>query len=222
MRRWMTALGLCVLTAAAGAQRGGGDRWEFFEERYDGDSDGAITLKEYGRDEKTFKRLDTNGDGKLTSADFASGRRRGRGGRDPKRMRARLFERVIDTDENGEVSAGEWKAFLGALPKKGVVDARDFAAAGVPRRMARMVPPMFDVDGDGSATRAEVEKVFGELDRNRDGKLAAGEISGGALPRVGDVAPDFDLPTLANVKKTVKLSSFAGKRPVALIFGSYT
>lgn len=39
--------------------------------------------------------------------------------------------------------------------------------------------------------------------------------------RVGDAAPDFTLP---DVKKSreVKLSSFQGKKPVVLIFGSYT
>jgi len=39
--------------------------------------------------------------------------------------------------------------------------------------------------------------------------------------RAGDPAPDFTLP---DVKKTreVKLSSFQGKKPVVLIFGSYT
>ena len=39
--------------------------------------------------------------------------------------------------------------------------------------------------------------------------------------KAGDVAPDFELKTLDG-KQTVKLSSFRGKRPVALIFGSYT
>jgi hypothetical protein len=37
----------------------------------------------------------------------------------------------------------------------------------------------------------------------------------------GDMAPDFELKTLDG-KRTVKLSSFRGKKPVALIFGSYT
>ncbi len=35
-------------------------------------------------------------------------------------------------------------------------------------------------------------------------------------------APDFDLPVLSDRIRTVRLSSFRGKRPVALIFGSYT
>ena len=42
--------------------------------------------------------------------------------------------------------------------------------------------------------------------------------------KVGDDAPDFDLKRL-NAKEgdpTVKLSSFEGKKPVFLIFGSYT
>jgi cytochrome oxidase Cu insertion factor (SCO1/SenC/PrrC family) len=39
--------------------------------------------------------------------------------------------------------------------------------------------------------------------------------------RVGDVAPDFKLKTM-NGSREVTLSSFKGKRPVVLIFGSYT
>jgi hypothetical protein len=38
---------------------------------------------------------------------------------------------------------------------------------------------------------------------------------------VGDVAPDFELPTLDGAAR-VRLSSFRGTRPVVLVFGSYT
>ena len=41
-------------------------------------------------------------------------------------------------------------------------------------------------------------------------------------PKVGDVAHDFTLPTLGDREKTVSLSDFRDKRPVGLIFGSYT
>ncbi len=37
----------------------------------------------------------------------------------------------------------------------------------------------------------------------------------------GDLAPDFQLPTLDH-QDTVRLSSFRGSRPVVLVFGSYT
>ena len=42
-----------------------------------------------------------------------------------------------------------------------------------------------------------------------------------ATPNVGEMAPDFELHD-ANGQNPVKLSSFRGKKPVALIFGSYT
>ena len=38
----------------------------------------------------------------------------------------------------------------------------------------------------------------------------------------GDVAFDFSLPRLDEPDGTVTLSDFAGRQPVALIFGSYT
>ncbi len=39
--------------------------------------------------------------------------------------------------------------------------------------------------------------------------------------QIGDQAPDFALPLL-DYSQTVSLSSFRGKQPVVLIFGSYT
>jgi hypothetical protein len=43
---------------------------------------------------------------------------------------------------------------------------------------------------------------------------------GGNL-RVGDVAPDFALPT-HDKSETVRLADFRGEKPVVLVFGSYT
>ncbi len=40
-------------------------------------------------------------------------------------------------------------------------------------------------------------------------------------PHVGDVPPDFNLKRMGDEER-VRLSSFKGERPVALIFGSYT
>ena len=37
----------------------------------------------------------------------------------------------------------------------------------------------------------------------------------------GEMAPDFDLRLVQSTKQ-VRLSSFRGKRPVALVFGSYS
>ncbi len=40
-------------------------------------------------------------------------------------------------------------------------------------------------------------------------------------PKVGDLAPDFTLPT-HDGKEVIQLSSQRGKLPVVLIFGSFT
>jgi peroxiredoxin len=44
---------------------------------------------------------------------------------------------------------------------------------------------------------------------------------GAGAPRVGDLAPDFEL-TDASGNRQIRLSDFRGRKPVALIFGSFT
>jgi hypothetical protein len=103
----------------------------------------------------------------------------------------------------------------------------------------------FDRNRDGQISRQEIEnaiKLFDKLDRNDDGQLdrqelnqairrsgrpgeiitpaAKGERHSDSLA-VGDEAPDFTLPSPAG-KSEVQLSSFRGKRPVVLVFSSFT
>lgn len=40
-------------------------------------------------------------------------------------------------------------------------------------------------------------------------------------PKIGEIAPDFTLHDVAG-KNPVMLSDFRGKKPVALVFGSFT
>ena len=40
-------------------------------------------------------------------------------------------------------------------------------------------------------------------------------------PKVGEMAPDFELTDITGTQ-TVRLSDFRGKRPVVLLFGSFT
>ncbi len=44
---------------------------------------------------------------------------------------------------------------------------------------------------------------------------------GADAPRVGDLAPDFEF-TDASGNRQIRLSDFRGRKPVALIFGSFT
>jgi hypothetical protein len=92
-----------------------------------------------------------------------------------------------------------------------------------------------DTNKDGKLSREELQRVEDRLGRFLDGKADSrpggrpGETvtppaKGGRQPdklKVGDPAPDFTLPFAAG-KKEVRLASFRDKRPVVLIFGSYT
>ena len=57
--------------------------------------------------------------------------------------------------------------------------------------------------------------------RTRQKLKAQLEEADARAPRVGDVAPDFELVGVDG-QATVRLSSYHGQKPVALIFGSYT
>lgn len=101
----------------------------------------------------------------------------------------------------------------------------------------------YDKNGDKKIQRTEYPRsdaAWKNLDRTGDGVLEAADFerqgpklrpnevirdhNGPAekLPKVGAPAPDFELAMLGVKDKKVKLSSFAGKQPVALIFGSWT
>ncbi len=101
----------------------------------------------------------------------------------------------------------------------------------------------YDRNQDGQLTADEYDRgqaAFSQLDRNRDGVVTAADWSvdsqqakaanrkrrqtpsDTAAPAVGQLAPDFELPLVKDSDRRVRLSSFAGQKPVALIFGSYT
>ena len=217
--------------------------WELLRSKYDKNKDGKITRAEYPREAEKFGAYDRDGDGSITRSDFSGG---GRGGRrstggDRSRRVGALVARAADRDLSGDVTAKEWKSFLKSVRsgRKGVVDRDKLVSkvsrgsSGAASRMrGRMVVRALDGDRDGTIRVEDLGNLFSRLDRNGDRILQKSEIParrGGQgrqqrtrLPRVGDVAPDFNLPTLADRSRTVKLSSYAGKMPVALLFGSYT
>ena len=95
------------------------------------------------------------------------------------------------------------------------------------------VAKKYDADKNGSVTAEEYTRGaegFKSLDHNGDGLLDKSDWETGTHrygrdgngPDVGDVAPDFALTEIGDKSKTVTLSDFAGKQPVALIFGSCT
>lgn len=230
---WPAALLLAVLLPA---QRDRTAAWEHLKKSYDKDGDGKITVKEYPRGEKSFKNLDRNGDGNISLADF-EGRSRGRQRSRPAseisdtaRQIGDMFGSFINTDGKPGITKIEWQEVITKLgpDEKGVI-----ASDNLPRllgkagegRMARFVTGrmrrLFDVDEDRTVTVKEVDSLFAKMDTDGNGTVEQGtEIS--MPPGVGEVAPDFTLPFMKDGKKTLTLSSHRGKKPVCLIFGSYT
>ena len=95
------------------------------------------------------------------------------------------------------------------------------------------VAKKYDADKDGKVSAEEYtrgEEGFKSLDKNGDGMLDKSDWEGGGrrrggsgeAPVAGDAAPDFSLTEIRDKSKTVTLSDFSGKKPVALIFGSCT
>ncbi|MFO0846267.1 MAG: EF-hand domain-containing protein [Gemmataceae bacterium] len=180
--------------------------WDWLAERYDADRDGAITPKEFRGSKAFFQRLDRDGDGKLTRADFDA---RPRASSDP---RERMLDMVLgraDRDRDGRISAEEWQAlFEQAAGEKGEMTREDLRRLLLPGAQKAKGPP-----SKGGGMPSQLTLLRG---------LFSGEI--GSLhegPSVGDAAPGFTLRT-QDGKRAVSLSEYKGKRPVVLIFGSFT
>jgi hypothetical protein len=242
--RWIVGIAgasLLAVGARLPAQRqDAGEAWAHLAKLHDQNSDGKITRDEYDRADETFARLDRNGDGAITEEDFqrgrgAGGQRRGgqrgnpRGAAAPGRrgggnqaflIVAPEIGKAADLDRSGDVPKAEWKEFLATLAADGdgafeATKIPVFAAGGP---MIRRVS--IDVDRDGDTTIADLDEIFARMDRNDDGTLQREEL--GPLPIPGDEAPNFELAYADEPSNTVELASFEGRKPVALIFGSYT
>ena len=163
---------------------------------------------------RMLERFDANKDGKLTAAEV-----------DNDRMWRRIAR--ADSNEDGTITKAEMEAMGGGRGGRGGGDAAWKFLLG-----------KYDANKDGKVSADEYQRdasTFKRLDRNEDGVLTAADWADGDRRRggrdarertaeleAGDVAPDFELTLVADAKKKVKLSSFAGDRPVALVFGSCT
>ena len=102
--------------------------------------------------------------------------------------------------------------------KDGFID-RDEAPDNLKNRFDQI-----DANKDGKLSKAELEKMA-QAKGGRPGEVITPAAKGERITtdklKVGDLAPDFTLPLLSN-KGNMTLSSFKEKKPVVLIFASYT
>lgn len=174
---------------------------KWLAERMDKNGDGAVGKKEFTGSVELFDRLDRDHDGRLTSTDFdwsddaAINRQM--------RLVNQLFRRA-DADHDEKLTAAEWQEmFRRAAKGKDSLNREELHALLFPppprRRGAGMPSPLTLLKG-----------LFeGEIGSFHEG------------PKVGRPAPDFTLPR-HDEEKSITLSRFRGKKPVVLIFGSFT
>ena len=151
---------------------------------------------------------------------------------------AMTIAKNADDNEDGKVTRIEWGKALSTLDhdQDKVVSPEELndimcAALGRNNLSDRAVGRRsrhLDADKDGKVQLAELDKMFAKLDKNSDQSISGAELSATSGQRqmgraqLGQLAPDFELPFVKEPSKSVRLSSFKGKKPVALIFGSYT
>lgn len=205
--------------------------WGFLAKTYDKDGDGKITKKEFTRGAKQFRNHDRNRDGVIDVADYPAGKFWNGFGPG--------IARRADGDRDGIVTKKEWKAFVRGIDANGdgILTGKEFGKVWGPRIADKqsLIALSFDQNGNGKIEVSDFESLFADLDRGDDGQLDKVDLQGNVFLgersrrralKARQMAPDFELPVCDDEKKataeTVKLSSFRGKRPVALIFGSYT
>jgi len=128
-------------------------------------------LRRDKRQGERFARLDANGDGMISEAEYSAANAARDAKRTERRDRrdARQLER-FDTDGDGGLSTTEREA------AKAVRDAR---RGERPKRSERRGKPRMDVNGDGRVSRDEYlatsAQLFARMDANGDGVLTKGE-----------------------------------------------
>ncbi len=172
--------------------------------RMDKDHDGAISRKEFTGPSEQFDRLDRDHDGRLTPKDFdwsdASPLNR------EMRIVHQFYGRA-DADHNEKLTAAEWQAlFQKAARGKESISREELHALLFPPPP----PPSKNPAAGMPSPLTLIKGLFnGEIGSFHEG------------PAVGQLAPDFTLPSFDD-ELTIRLSQFRNRKPVVLVFGSFT
>jgi hypothetical protein len=174
--------------------------WRWLASRFDADRDGLVSPEEVNGAAGLFAALDRDKDGTVSSDDLDWSQNSAWVRADALSLR---FMRSIDANGNGRVTEKEWLAMFRKLAK----DRDHFNAEDIRHAFV------------GSERDVKGKKTF---KANWLKSLVDGDL-GSAFegPRPGQLAPDFTLPT-PDGKKPITLSDYQGKKPVVLIFGSFT
>jgi hypothetical protein len=172
--------------------------WAWLAGRFDANRDGQVTRAELAVEPDLYPRLDRDRSGVVTRDDLDWSEQSAWVRRDEQAL---IVFRTIDRDGDGRATEAELQAYFKRLAgEKGYLNTEDLRGAlGVER---------------GGGKKANQELWLRCLIEGDLGSPFPG-------PRVDELAPDFTLAT-EDGKKTVTLSDYRGKKPVVLIFGSFT
>lgn len=181
--------------------------WNWLAARFDKNNDGRISTSEFGGPLDLFERLDRNRDKVLTAIDLDWSEESVL-----VKQNQRAFQtfRDIDKDSNGQISAEEWSAFFAHGNKgRGYLNQEDVQELFYPFAPLRPLGSPRYMEPSGRIKRLQALLQNGTAGLWHD------------APRVNSMAPDFELKTQDETER-VRLSQFRGKRPVVLVFGSFT
>jgi hypothetical protein len=180
-------------------------RWSWLAGRFDLSKDGVLTADELKGSAPLFRALDRDGDEAVTSEDLDwSPRSRYLQGRAQARGR---FSRM-DQNGNGRITLEEWeKSFEQATKGKKFLTQDDLADLLYP---AAPTKGGKSVASEGPSRITLLKGLFsGEIGSSSEG------------PRLGQEGPAFSLETHDKARR-ISLADYRGKKPVVLIFGSFT
>jgi hypothetical protein len=176
--------------------------WDATCKRLDRDGDGRITREEFAGLDADFARLDRDHDGTLGEPDFdfwAHALTPSPG--------AILFYRA-DGDGNGKLSHEELDAFFRTADSGG---QGFLSLADLQEALSMPARGKGSSSGSPGPTRLTLLKA---LARQEIGSLQPG-------PVLGSPAPDFTLRTVDG-RKEISLSKVVGPKPIVLVFGNFT
>jgi len=205
-------------------------------ERLDRDGDGGISERDFARG---LSRAPTQAMRKMyLDSEIMAPRilhryfQESRAGSAESLSRQSLETALVSYDTSGDrrLARSELKSGLKSRGARAIAGISDYD------RTSHLLAKI-DSDQDGMLAFTEFLAYFEGRDKNHDGELSLAEAGRAAPqrqrapagarnrqfsgPKAGERAPDFELSLLGG-GNPVRLSSFAGKQPVALIFGSYT
>ena len=177
--------------------------WTWLAKQFDRNGDGVVDRKELGDHADYFESLDRDRNGVVTAEDLDWS---DKSAFLKQQAQVNQVFRSMDKDGDGKISREEWEAAYERLAgDKGGFQVADLQAFLFPS------PKNAGKGKKGGPSKEVLIKAFLDGD-------AGSPFEG---PKVGEMAPDFVLPTYDR-KKKIALADFRKDRPVVLVFGSFT